>query len=82
MNIGERIKTARSMAELSQRKLAKAMGVSAMAISRYERGLDIPSSGVLIRLAQVLDVKVEYFLRPVSVTLTTPSFRRRKDSNV
>lgn len=77
MDIGERIKIARRAAELSQRDLAKAVGVSAMAISKYERGLDIPSSGVLLRLAQALAVKTEYFLRPVTVTLTTPSFRRR-----
>lgn len=75
--IGERIKIARRTAELSQRDLAKAAGVSAMAISKYERGLDIPSSDVLLRLAQALDVKTEYFLRPVTVTLTAPSFRRR-----
>ncbi|MGD9101285.1 MAG: helix-turn-helix transcriptional regulator, partial [Anaerolineae bacterium] len=75
--IGERIKIARRTAELSQRDLAKSAGVSAMAISKYERGLDVPSSDVLLRLAQALDVKTEYFLRPVTVTLTTPSFRRR-----
>lgn len=77
MNVGERLKIARRTAELSQRDLAKAAGVSAMAISKYERGLDIPGSDVLLRLAHALDVKTEYFLRPITVTLTAPSYRRR-----
>ena len=75
--IGERIKIARRAAGLSQRALAEAVGVSAMAISKYERELDTPSSGVLLRLAQALNVKTEYFLRPVTVTVTAPSYRRR-----
>jgi transcriptional regulator with XRE-family HTH domain len=65
--IGERIKIARRAAGLSQRALAKAVGVSAMAISKYERELDTPGSDVLLRLAQALGVKTEYFLRPTTV---------------
>ena len=87
MGIGERLKMARQMEGLSQRALAEKAGVSAMAISKYERDLDMPSSGVLIRLAQTLNVKVEFFLRPVSVSLSAPAYRRRvslrvKDQNV
>jgi len=87
MGIGERLKMARQMKGLSQRALAEEAGVSAMAISKYERDLDTPSSGVLIRLARALGVKVEFFLRPVSVSLSAPAYRRRtslriKDQNV
>ena len=77
MLVGERIKIARRTAGLSQRALAEAVGVSAMAISKYERGLDVPGSAILLRLAQALGVKTEYFLRPVTVTITVPSYRRR-----
>lgn len=77
MSIGERIKAARRRTGLGQRELAQAAGVSAMAISKYERGLDTPGSAVLLRLAKALDVKTEYFVRPVTVTLITPAYRRR-----
>jgi len=77
MSIGERLKIARHTAGLSQRDLAKVAGISAMAISKYERDLDTPSSGVLLRLAQALGVKTEYFLRPVTVTVSAPAYRRR-----
>jgi transcriptional regulator with XRE-family HTH domain/Zn-dependent peptidase ImmA (M78 family) len=75
--IGERLKAARYSAGLSQRALAKAVGVSAMAISKYERGLDVPSSGIVIKLAKALNVKAEYFFRPTTVSLISPAFRRR-----
>jgi Zn-dependent peptidase ImmA (M78 family)/transcriptional regulator with XRE-family HTH domain len=75
--IGERLKAARHGAGLSQRDLAKAVGVSAMAISKYERGLDVPGSGIVIKLAQALKVKTEYLFRPSTVTLRSPAYRRR-----
>jgi Zn-dependent peptidase ImmA (M78 family)/DNA-binding XRE family transcriptional regulator len=77
MAVGERLKMARQMAGVSQRALAEQTGVSAMAISKYERDVMTPSSEVLIQLAQALDVQVGFFLRPVTAKLTAPAFRRR-----
>jgi transcriptional regulator with XRE-family HTH domain/Zn-dependent peptidase ImmA (M78 family) len=77
MAVGERLKMARHMAGMSMRALAEQTGVSAMAISKYERDKMTPSSEVLIQLAQALDVRVGFFLRPVTADLTAPAFRRR-----
>lgn len=77
MIIGERLRIGRRTAGLSQRALAGAVGVSAMAISKYERGLDVPSSAVLLRLAEALGVRTEYFVRPTTVVLSRPFYRRR-----
>src|SRR5690348_16673711 len=77
MSIGERIKSARIMAGQSQRDLADLAGVSPMAISKYERDMDIPSSSVLLRLAKALGVKFEYFFRAITVTLSEPTYRRK-----
>jgi len=76
MVIGERIKMARRGAQMSLRALAKEVGVSAQAISKYERGLDIPSSPVLLRLSRALNVKSEYFFRPTEVSVSITSYRR------
>jgi Zn-dependent peptidase ImmA (M78 family) len=73
--IGERIKVARQRSGLNLRKLAEKVGVSAQAISKYERGLDVPSSAVLIKLAHALGVRVEYFLRPITVSFSKPAYR-------
>ena len=77
MGIGERLKMARQMAGMSQRALAEASDVSAMAVSKYERDLMTPGSEVLLRLGLALGVKAGFFLRPVTASLTTPSFRRK-----
>jgi Zn-dependent peptidase ImmA (M78 family)/DNA-binding XRE family transcriptional regulator len=77
MTIGKRIKQARLTASLSLRQLADEVGVSAMAISKYERDLAVPSSGVLLRLARALGVKTEYFFRSASVALTAPAYRKK-----
>jgi Zn-dependent peptidase ImmA (M78 family)/DNA-binding XRE family transcriptional regulator len=77
MAVGERLKMARQMAGMSMRALGEESGVSAMAISKYERDQMTPSSDVLIELAQALDVKVGFFLRPVTAELTAPAFRRK-----
>jgi Zn-dependent peptidase ImmA (M78 family)/DNA-binding XRE family transcriptional regulator len=82
MNIGERVKGARERSGISLRTLAEQAGVSAQAISKYERGLDMPGSAVLIRLAKALDVKVEFLLRSSQVILSTPEFRRKASFGV
>jgi len=75
--IGERLKTARSASGLSQRGLAEAVGVSAMAISKYERDEMTPGSSVLSKLSVALERRLDYFLRPAQVTVSAPAYRRR-----
>ncbi|HOZ45224.1 MAG TPA: XRE family transcriptional regulator [Candidatus Hydrogenedentes bacterium] len=74
--IGERIKQARRMACLSLRELGARVGVSHQAIAKYEKGEDIPSSGVLLRLSEALEVGVDFFLQPVEVSVSRPEFRK------
>ncbi len=77
MAVGERLKMARQMAGMSMRALAEVVGVSAMAISKYENDQMMPGSEVLIGLARAWDVKVGFFLPPVTADLTAPAFRRK-----
>lgn len=76
MTIGERIKQARKASNLSLRKLAEEIGVSAMAISKYERDQDVPSSGVLLRLSQALQVKIDFFFRPSTASVQLQAYRK------
>lgn len=78
MALGERIKQARKAKNLSMRELASKVNLSPMAISKYERDLIIPSSGVLLRLADALQVRIEYFFRPNSVDIKLDLFRARR----
>ena len=76
--IGDRIKRARKAAGLNQRELAERANVSAMAISKYEREENTPSSGVLLALAKALGVRSEYFYRQVEVELGHVEYREHE----
>ena len=76
MTIGQRIKQARKSNNLSLRDLAVQVEVSPMAISKYERDQDIPSSGVLLHLAEALKVKIDFFLRPMTMNVQLQAFRK------
>ena len=75
--IGERIKRARSAAGLSLRDAAERAELSAMAISKFERGEATPSSQSLIRLSRAFGTPLEFFFRPDTVTLEKPKYRKR-----
>ena len=74
--IGPRIKQARLRQRMSQRDLAEQSGVSATAISKYERGLMKPNSDVLLKVAAALDVDLSFFLRPQRVKEIQPAYRK------
>ena len=62
--VGERIKRARKISGLSLRALAKKVGLSANAISKYERGLMAPSSQVILKISQACGLTPDFFLKP------------------
>lgn len=78
--IGERLKRARAAAGLSMGLLGQQAGVSANMIKKYEHDESMPSSGVLIRLAKALAVRVEYFFRPAKITLNGVEYRKRANT--
>ena len=74
MNLGERIKAARIRARLSQRALARQLGISAMAVCKYERGEIRPHPNVLNRMAEILKVDTDFFFRSPSVRVVQMLF--------
>lgn len=77
--IGQRLKLARSAAGLSLRDLAAKIEnrVTAQAIGKYERNESMPSSGVLIALANALDVSVDYLVGDQSMGFEAVEFRKK-----
>jgi len=55
--IGKRLRDLRG--ERSQAEIAEAVGVTAMAISQYERGERVPSDAVKLKLAELFDLRVD-----------------------
>src|SRR5471032_615891 len=75
--IGQRLFRARKAAGLSLRELAAKVDLSHAAIKKYEDELAVPTSATLIKLAQALQVRTEYFFRPETVALEGIEYRKR-----
>lgn len=52
--LSENLKKAREEKNLSQQKVAEAVGVTQVAIHHFEKGIKVPSLPVLIELSRVL----------------------------
>ncbi|WP_024460175.1 ImmA/IrrE family metallo-endopeptidase [Marinimicrobium sp. LS-A18] len=78
---GQRLLRARKAAGLSMKALAGHVGLSANAIKKYEHGANMPTSANLLKLAKALEVRTEYFFRPVNVTLERVEYRKRSGTS-
>jgi transcriptional regulator with XRE-family HTH domain len=60
--VGQRIRRLRQEREWSQAQLGNRLKTHQKQISSYERGIHVPSADVLIRLAELFDVSLDYLL--------------------
>lgn len=59
--IGQRIRSARIDASMTQSDLGQALGCSSQQIHKYERGSNRVSAGTLFVIAQALGQRVDWF---------------------
>jgi transcriptional regulator with XRE-family HTH domain len=76
--LGPRLRLAREERRLSARELARRIGCSASLISQIERGVSVPSVGVLYSLATELNSSLDYLLFG-SDQAQRPELRRAAD---
>ena len=79
--LGPRLRLVRGSRQLSVRELARRVGCSASLISQIERGVSVPSVGVLYSLATELGSSLDYLLfgSGAGPDGRTPPPRRRPD---
>lgn len=79
-----RLVNARKIRCMSQRDLVRLMDgkVSSTAIEKYEKAQMMPSSDVMIQLSHVLDFKMDYFLRPFTISIDADGFEFRKQASL
>ena len=62
MEFSERLKDLRKQAELTQVDVAEKLGISQPAYASWERGVKKPTQENLVKIAQVLNVSVDYLV--------------------
>lgn len=62
MEFAERLKTLRKQEKFTQVQIAEKLDISQQAYASWERGLKKPTQENLIKIAQVLNVTVDYLL--------------------
>ena len=63
IHFGEKLRARRMMMapKVSQSELANALGVTFQQIQKYEKGINRLSAAMMVRIAEVLKVDVQYF---------------------
>lgn len=62
MEFSERLKNLRKQAHLTQVEVAEKLGISQQAYASWERGVKKPTQENLVKIAQVLNVSVDYLV--------------------
>lgn len=62
MEFSERLKNLRKQAHLTQVDVAGKLGISQQAYASWERGIKKPTQDNLVKIAQVLNVSVDYLV--------------------
>ena len=79
MTIGEHIMIIRKQKNLSQGELGKRIGTSGDIIGRYERGVITPSIEVIMKIADELQVSIDYLVGKTTLQLDTSTLNRIED---
>lgn len=62
MEFSERLKNLRNQAQLTQVYVAEKLGISQPAYASWERGIKKPTQENLVKIAQILNVSVDYLV--------------------
>ncbi|MDI6766809.1 MAG: XRE family transcriptional regulator [Bacteroidota bacterium] len=71
-SIGDRIRTARENKQYDQIRLSVKIGIATRTLQRWEKGLQVPDSNYLLRLAKYTGVKPEWLLTGDGETYPVP----------
>ena len=79
MTIGEHIMLLRKQKGLSQAELGKAIGTSGDIVGRYERDIMSPSIEVIIKMADALEVSLDYLVGKTNLQLDKKTLDRLEE---
>ena len=73
---GQRLRLARNKCGYSQERLAHRVNITKQAVSKYEKGKMFPNSKVLIKIARVLGVRLDYLMSSQIAGIEAVEFRK------
>lgn len=79
MDFGDNLMLIRKKKALSQAALGKTIGTSGNVIGRYERGDIKPSIEVVVKIADALEVSVDYLIEKTDLQLNEDAVQRLID---
>lgn len=79
MDLGQNMMLIRKKNKLSQAALGKMIGTSGDVVGRYERGDISPSIEVVAKIADALQVSVDYLIGKTKLQLDKPALQRLED---
>jgi len=74
IHVGSRVRIRRKVLKMSQEKLGDALGVTFQQVQKYERGSNRVGASRLFRMAQVMDVPIQYFFEGLGMDNSDMSF--------
>ena len=74
VEIGKRIKLKRKQLKITQEKLAEIIDVSTSFISEIERGTSISSLQTITKIAQTLDLSLDYLIFGITMSNSNTTF--------
>lgn len=79
MSFGNNVATARKKRGLSQEELAKKVGTISVTIGRYERGEIKPSIDIASKIADALDVSLDFLVGNTDIALEKSLLKKITD---
>lgn len=76
MTFGERLTAVRKSKKLSQAEIGKLMGINGDAVGRYERGEVKPTIEMALRIAQALEISLDYLTGNADLEVDKATLKR------
>ena len=80
IKIGKFISALRKEKELTQAQLAEKLGITDTAVSKWERGLSLPDSGIMLELCEILGITVNELLS--GERLVMENYNKKAEENL
>ena len=79
LKIGKFISECRKQKKLTQMQLSEKLGITDKAISKWERGIAMPDSSIMLELCDILGINVNELLSGERISMENNTQKKRTD---